>query len=487
MRQIKSLLVDIILVAIATLLALYLRDNLEFNAARVELLLPYLVISLLAAAVILPMSGVTRTLWRFSGVAEYRRLVVASICIVLAAVMVCFAFNRLDKVMRSLPIVQFLIMVVFLVGVRLAGRAHRFRNRRHTAEVLEKSPEGESVLVLGLNAVAELFLQSVAEHGGNRISVAGVIGRNERQTGATFRSHKVLGVPEDIVSIIKELEVHGVMVERIVVTVAFEQLSDIAKEALLDIENGSQIKVDFFAERLGFAQRPVKDQLMTTEDHGPVAPAAQSIDETRRLSEALQRPYWKVKRGFDALLAAGTIFVLLPVMLAIGLLTAMTVGLPVLFWQQRPGRYGQPFKVYKFRSLLGAHDETGRRLPDELRQTPFGHFLRATRLDELPQLFNILRGHMSFVGPRPLLDVDQLEDYRDRLWVRPGLTGWAQVNGGKSVSASDKMVLDMWYIHNASLALDFKIVFLTVKTVVLGEQTNKIAVDQARMELSRRH
>ena len=174
-------------------------------------------------------------------------------------------------------------------------------------------------------------------------------------------------------------------------------------------------------------------------------------------------------------------------MLAIGLSTAMTVGLPMLFWQQRPGRYGKPFKVYKFRSLLGAHDETGRRLPDGLRQTPFGHFLRATRLDELPQLFNILRGHMSFVGPRPLLDVDQLEDYRDRLWVRPGLTGWAQVNGGKSVSASDKMVLDMWYIHNASLALDCRIVFLTMKTVVLGEQTNKIAVDQARMELSRRH
>src|SRR5262249_50633239 len=152
-----------------------------------------------------------------------------------------------------------------------------------------------------------------------------------------------------------------------------------------------------------------------------------SAEEACQIRETLRRPYWRVKRGVDASISAMAVLASLPVMLLIGLVTALAIGLPVLFWQQRPGLDGRPFKLYKFRSLLGAHAAHGARLPDELRETSFGRFLRFTRADELPQLFNILAGHMSFVGPRPLLDIDQISQFRDRLLVRPGLTGWAQV------------------------------------------------------------
>jgi lipopolysaccharide/colanic/teichoic acid biosynthesis glycosyltransferase len=484
MRQMKSLVLDLLLIASATLLALYLRDNLEVSADSVELVLPYLSFSLIAGLIVLPATGVSRTMWRFAGVAEYGRLALSCFLIVIIALAMSFAFNRLDNVLRSVPVAQLLLMTMMLSGLRLASRTHRFRHERRP-EVVESAPAGEAVLVVGLNTVAELFLQAVAEHGRGRVQIAGVIGRSDRHTGQLFRSHKVLGVPESIDSVIRELEVHGIHVGRVVVTVAFDQLPESAQKALLDLENGTHIEVDYFAERLGFADHRAmssiaRDQLQST------APAPIGATDARKLAEDLQRPYWKIKRGIDVVLGMVLIVLTLPLLLLVGVLTALSVGSPVVFWQQRPGLYGRPFKVFKFRTMLGAHDAEGRRLPDEARQTYLGHLLRITRLDELPQLFNIVTGNMSFVGPRPLLDVDQLTSFRDRLWVRPGLTGWAQVNGGKSVSATDKMALDMWYIRNASFALDCRIMLLTVRMVFRGERTNPLAVEQAWMELSRR-
>ena len=156
MRQFKSLLIDLALIAIATVLALILRDNLVFSVARFAQIQTYLAFSLLSALVILPASGVTRTLWRFGGFAEYRRLAVVCLTIVLTSVTACFAVTRLDSVMRAMPVLQFILMTTLLAGVRLAGKAHRFRHAR-APEIVAK-PSGETVLVIGLNAIAELFL-----------------------------------------------------------------------------------------------------------------------------------------------------------------------------------------------------------------------------------------------------------------------------------------------------------------------------------------
>ena len=164
----------------------------------------------------------------------------------------------------------------------------------------------------------------------------------------------------------------------------------------------------------------------------------------------------------------------------ITLLIAIDVGLPVVFWQSRPGRYGRPFKLYKFRTMRAPHDEQGNRIPDQHRVSKLGALLRLTRLDELPQLYNILVGEMSFVGPRPLLITDHEPGTHDRLLVRPGLTGWAQVNGGRKLAPEDKAALDIWYVAHLSLILDFRIVLRTLLLLYSGEQINQEAVLAAR-------
>ena len=163
---------------------------------------------------------------------------------------------------------------------------------------------------------------------------------------------------------------------------------------------------------------------------------------------------------------------------------AFDVGLPTVFWQQRPGARGRPFKLYKFRTMRSAHDEQGLRIPDDERLSAVGRFLRRTRLDELPQLYNILIGEMSFVGPRPLLPVDQSAGFAARLMAQPGLTGWAQVKGGREISASDKAALDVWYLRNASLWLDIVILARTIPTIVFGERTEAEAIRQAWDDLA---
>ena len=174
----------------------------------------------------------------------------------------------------------------------------------------------------------------------------------------------------------------------------------------------------------------------------------------------------------DILLSAALLLILWPVLGILGLLVAGKLGRPVLFSQQRPGRNGKLFRLRKFRSMLDATDDSGRPLPDEARLTPFGVRLRATSLDELPELWNILRGDMSFIGPRPLL-VQYLPRYSPkqarRHLVRPGLTGWAQVNGRNALSWPEKFNLDVWYVDHLSLWLDIRIFFKTAGLVLKRE------------------
>ena len=176
-----------------------------------------------------------------------------------------------------------------------------------------------------------------------------------------------------------------------------------------------------------------------------------------------------VKRLLDIIIAAAALVLLSPVLLLLAWQIRRKLGTPVLFRQVRPGRDGIPFVMYKFRTMRDTEDENGRPLPDAERLTPFGRKLRAASLDELPELWNVLKGDMSLVGPRPLL-MEYLPLYnaeqRRRHLVRPGITGWAQVNGRNAISWPEKFRLDVWYVENRSLLLDIKILFLTVKKVL---------------------
>ena len=179
-----------------------------------------------------------------------------------------------------------------------------------------------------------------------------------------------------------------------------------------------------------------------------------------------------LKRIFDVLAALGGLLLLAPVLLIVALLIRVNLGSPVLFRQTRPGLHGKPFEMIKFRSMLDAYDDDGQPLPNEQRLTRFGKLLRSTSLDELPELWNVLKGDMSLVGPRPLL-VEYLPLYNEhqarRHEMRPGVTGWAQVNGRNAISWEQKFDYDVWYVDNHSLLLDLKILLLTVKKVFVRE------------------
>ena len=176
-----------------------------------------------------------------------------------------------------------------------------------------------------------------------------------------------------------------------------------------------------------------------------------------------------VKRCFDLLLASITAPLWLPLLFVVGLLVRSRLGSPVFFHQERPGRDGKPFKLIKFRSMTDERDAQGQLLPDADRLPAFGRWLRATSLDEFPELLNILKGEMSFVGPRPLL-MQYLPLYSREQARRhetiPGITGWAQVNGRNALSWDEKFKLDVWYVNNRSLWLDIKILWRTFLTVV---------------------
>jgi lipopolysaccharide/colanic/teichoic acid biosynthesis glycosyltransferase len=196
-----------------------------------------------------------------------------------------------------------------------------------------------------------------------------------------------------------------------------------------------------------------------------------------------QVPYHQVKRAIDLVGSAVLLVTVAPLFLAVGLLVAADVGLPLVFWQQRPGLRGRAFKLYKFRTMADAYCSEGQRKSDDARISAVGNFLRRSRLDELPQLFNILKGEMSFVGPRPLLPVDQPIDSKSRLLVRPGLTGWAQIRGGRQISPDDKAALDVWYVRNMSFTLDLKILLETVPMLIFGERVTETAIIHARRDM----
>lgn len=190
-----------------------------------------------------------------------------------------------------------------------------------------------------------------------------------------------------------------------------------------------------------------------------------------------------LKRVFDVSTATIALLLGTPVILGTALVVKKKLGSPVVFKQTRPGQYGEPFDLYKFRTMTDEKDESGELLDDSVRLTKTGKILRKLSVDELPQLINVVKGDMSLVGPRPLLmEYVALYDNRQikRLDVKPGITGWAQVNGRNSLSWEERFELDVWYVENQSFMLDMKILYMTLQKVIKSEDVNQPG--QATME-----
>lgn len=191
-----------------------------------------------------------------------------------------------------------------------------------------------------------------------------------------------------------------------------------------------------------------------------------------------------MKRLFDFVVAVCLIMVLLPIIIAVMIAVRVKLGSPLFFKQMRPGLQGKPFYVFKFRTMTNERDQNQQLCSDEIRLTTFGKILRRYSLDELPQLFNVLKGEMSFVGPRPLL-MEYMSLYNEeqlrRHEVRPGITGWAQINGRNAISWEEKFQLDIWYVDNRTFFLEIKIIFITIMRVFRPKdinQPNKATVER---------
>ncbi|MCC7414219.1 MAG: sugar transferase [Gammaproteobacteria bacterium] len=473
------LLIDLILVSVATLSALFLRHDLAVSEDRLIAFLPYLAYSLGIGLLAITGYGLHRSIWRLSGSRDYWRIVTVALVTVLGATALGFLVDRLEGVPRAVPLIQLGTMAALMLAARVLTRKRGELRARRRALALVPETRQETratVLIVGLNSVTELYLQAIAELTEGRVEVAGILGRSARQVGRLAQSHRVLGLPEDLTSVLRNLEVEGIFVDRIVVALPLHKLSDAARDALLDVQQDTSITVQILADSV----HPSGDVGETTERGGDLRALEFTAAE---LDLVRGRSYFAAKRAFDIVGAAVLMAVAAPIVALATLLVAIDVGVPIVFCQRRPGRWGRPVRVYKFRTMRGAYARDGRRLGDAERCSWIGRILRRSRLDELPQLYNVLVGDMSFVGPRPLLPVDQSPEFKARLLVRPGITGYAQVEGGRDVAPADKAAMDVWYVQNASLALDLQVLLRTVPMMLFGDRINPSAIERAWCDL----
>jgi lipopolysaccharide/colanic/teichoic acid biosynthesis glycosyltransferase len=483
-RSYARFVIDLTCVALSPVIALLIRDNFDTSILRLRALAPYAVICILMAAVVFVIARLPRSLWRYTSLMDILHLIAVATVVLLVALTASFYLNRMQNIARSLPVIQWLLLVGSMAGVRIAVRLLGERVSRKRSRSEEPSTGPQHVLIVGVSDVTELYLRSLSEFAQGHVSVVGILSSGPKMHGRFVRMNKILGRPENVQKILAELDIHGVAVERIIVMQPFEWLSKDAREALLAVERSSTIEVDWLVESLGLRRGGASGMpgpLKAAPDKGE----NQSPPVLRNTAALSHGRYHDVKRVLDSAGAILITFALAPVLAVVSVLVAIDVGFPLVFWQLRPGRHGRRFKLFKFRTMHSAHDVNGNRVLDQLRSSNIGNLLRRSRLDELPQLYNILLGEMSFVGPRPLLPVDQPQWESSRLVVRPGLTGWAQVNGGRDISPEDKAALDIWYIVNASLWLDISILLRTLVMLILGERVNRSAVQAAHSTLEK--
>jgi lipopolysaccharide/colanic/teichoic acid biosynthesis glycosyltransferase len=484
MGQAQLLAAELCITALATVSALVLNRRFDISEADLTDTLSYLALTLASAAVILPSLQTCRSVWRFTQVADCLRILAATGLIVTLAAAFSLRCGRISGYLPGLPVVQGLLILSLLVGARIMAKVwHAVRDWPFQERASQKTPGRESVLVIGVGEVADFYLRCAARLAPDGVHVAGLLADDDRYIGRWVHGYPVLETPERIADALRNLEVHGVSVDRIVVAMAFQKLSREAQAALLAIKKATNIGVDFLTDQIGLGRGPVTKAQDNCSSAGAAKDPTTFSIGTKEPANLSPKSYWRVKRVLDPVAALALLILLAPLLLAVMIAVWIDVGSPVLFWQLRPGLSGRPFKLHKLRTMGAAYDTRGRRVPDDERTSPVGQYLRRTRLDELPQLFDILIGKMSFVGPRPLLLADQPAASAARLLVRPGLTGWAQVMGGRDISPEDKAALDASYVRNASLALDLTILAYTVRIVLFGERTDLAAIERAWQEL----
>jgi len=455
---------DIVWIVLSPVLALYLSNANALSSANwLEIVVLYSGVWATASAIAFLFFRVQDSVPGHFSVFDALEVSKAVIAAELIACIALFTLTRLEGIPRSAPILHASILAAGLIMVRLANRILS-DNRK---EWMQGSVASEHILVIGSNQFASLYIKLVKACGSFK-HVVGVLDDRPRLLGRMLEGVRIVGAPGDLDALLDEYTVHGVRVDRIVVSGGPDFLPGEEMSQIRSVCVSRQIGLDFLPALVGLAEL------------GPTACVTPTIREVRgsvaNATALVPSTYFRFKPAIDFCIALTLLVLLLPILVIVSLMALIDVGSPVLFWQRRLGLRGQSFLLYKFRTLRPPFDGSGLEIPPERRLSWIGHLLRDTSLDELPQLFNILVGDMSLIGPRPLLPKDQPSQSAGRLLVRPGITGWAQVNGGKLLTAEEKVKFDEWYVENASLWVDIKLVVKTLQIVLLGAQRSNEAV-----------
>lgn len=466
--------VDVALAAVSPLVALYLRSGATASGGWTTVA-SYSLISLVFSLVAFQVFHVSDSIHRYISVTDLLNIVKVALSGQLMTAVVLFTVTRLDGIPRSVPAIQLLVLGTGLVSYR--ALVHVTERRRCRSD-RPRHPVSENVIFIGLNDWSVLVLKFLKAQAPKGWRVIALLDEEAQWIGRSVDGAHVFGPPAQLEAVIEEFGMHGVRTDRVVVGGEAGALSEKALAQVKGVCAQRDLDLIFIPELfpLGYAERESRS---ADNEYDRLA-------SRRSLADVPPSPYLRCKRIIDVIIATILLLWLLPLLGIAAIAVIFDLGSPILFWQQRLGKGGRELQIYKLRTLRSPFNRRGQRIPDEQRLSWIGSLLRRTRIDELPQLLNVLVGDMSLIGPRPLLPQDQPRNSAIRLMVRPGITGWAQVNGGASLSATEKEALDVWYICNASLWLDLRILGMTLLSLLKGDRRSEKALAQAQ-SLRARH
>lgn len=461
---------DLGLALLAPIAALWLRNAIILSWDSVPETATYCLISTFFSLIAFAAFGINRGIPEFFTVRDVLNIAKAVFVGELLTSATLFSFTRLDGIPRSVPAIHALALAAGIFIIRLV--AHIGASRREPGA--QKATTEEAVVLIGVTKLSALYMKLVEAIEHHREHIVALLDDKPHSVGRTVNGVRVFGRSADLERLIVDFSLHGVEIDRVVLA-GEEVLSAEAFAEVQQVCTARGLELTLIPQLLGIDRTRLRKKLAS--EH--------AIARARSEAPELLLPrYFMRKRLCSVALAVPLLLLLAPLMLIVAALAFLDVGLPIYFWQQRLGLNGRTFLLYKLRTLKEPFDWRGERIPDERRLSKLGRFIRKLRLDELPQLLNVLVGDMAFIGPRPLLPQDQPQSASVRLMVRPGITGWAQVNGGTLLNPEEKGLLDEWYIRNASLWLDLRIVVMTLRSFVGGDRKSEQALERARRALA---
>jgi lipopolysaccharide/colanic/teichoic acid biosynthesis glycosyltransferase len=465
---------DVLWGAVSPLAAFFLRDGTIYAPSVVA---TYCGVAFFASLLVFQWFQTSLPISRFYSIRDAFELFKACALTATLTAVAAFLLTRLEDAPRSIPILHFLLLISGLLGGRILLR---LRDARREVRVPAASKKLEHVVIIQASRLAWFFTKMVEELAPGRHQIVAVLDENPKLKHRSLNGYPIIGAPSELEQVVADYAMHGVRIDKVVLAARPDELSKSSWNEITRVCTALRIALEILPDRL------IADDTASNETGVIVRyPSAISRTAEDASKASFNQPFWTVKRLLDVAVAMSAAIILAPLVLVVWLLVLFDVGTPVVFWQQRVGRNAAPLHLYKFRTLQTLFDRQTGEKREEQEPSAIGRFLRRARFDELPQLWNVLSGDMSLIGPRPLLPADQPSGFTHRLTVRPGLTGWAQICGGKAVTSEEKNALDEWYIRHASLRLDLNIFMRTIwMLLITGDRRDENAIAVALLETS---